>query len=36
MTHKASKELLRVENLHKQYGDNEVSKACRSPPMPVT
>ena len=26
MTHKASKELLRVENLHKQYGDNEVLK----------
>ncbi|WP_291994058.1 ATP-binding cassette domain-containing protein [Candidatus Accumulibacter sp. ACC003] len=26
MAHKASKELLRVENLHKQYGDNEVLK----------
>jgi ABC-type histidine transport system ATPase subunit len=26
MTHKASKELLRVENLHKQYGDKEVLK----------
>ena len=31
MNHKASVEQVRVEDLHKSYGDHEVLKGSRSP-----